>query len=169
MDPIPAELMYLAQQADQMMLDPSSQVMSLAAAQKTASDGIDLSFLPQGITPADFANMPPEHQFLVEQQMMQTQQQARMKQYAKTLNDDESDQLLFDKEKPQEEEESDSVKKVVRAKRFNGLLEWVLDQESHEYLVDVDREFIKNKENLIGLKEKLQDELNLKDEKLDDR
>jgi hypothetical protein len=40
------------------------------------SEGIDLNFLPPGLTPSDYANMPPEHQFLVEQQMMQAQQQA---------------------------------------------------------------------------------------------
>lgn len=47
-------------------------------------------------------------------------------------------------------------------------MEWVLDQEGHDYLVDVDRAFIKNKENLVGLKEKIQDELNMKEEQLDD-
>jgi hypothetical protein len=29
-----------------------------------------LQFLPAGITPADYANMPPDHQFLLEEQMM---------------------------------------------------------------------------------------------------
>lgn len=46
------------------MMDPSKQAKNL---QPTASmDGIDLTFLPPGITPSDYANMPPEHQFLIE-------------------------------------------------------------------------------------------------------
>jgi casein kinase II subunit beta len=57
----------------------------------------------------------------------------------------------------------------VKPKKFHGLLEWVLEQDGHDFLVEVDRSFIKNRENLIGLKEKLSEELNLKDEKLDDR
>ncbi len=46
-------------------------------------------------------------------------------------------------------------KRKVKAKKFRGLLEWVMEQEGHEFLVDIDRSFIKNKQNLIGLKEKL--------------
>lgn len=45
----------------------------------------------------------------------------------------------------------------------------MLDQEGHDFLVEIDRSFIKNKENLIGLKEKVREELNMKDDQLDDR
>jgi len=46
-------------------------------------------------------------------------------------------------------------KKQSKAKRYNGLLEWILDRDGHEYLVDIDRAFIKDKTNLYGLREKL--------------
>ena len=36
-------------------------------------------------------------------------------------------------------------------------------------MVDIDRSYIKNKENLIGLKEKWQDEMNMKEEVFDER
>jgi len=71
-------------------------------------EGIDLTYLPAGITAVDYANMPPEHQFLVEQQMMQSQQQARMKKYASGLNEEGSDQLLFEKN---DGDETDPLKK----------------------------------------------------------
>ena len=45
----------------------------------------------------------------------------------------------------------DAVKRTMKQKRYKGLLEWVLDQDGHDFLVEVDRSFIKNKENLIGL------------------
>lgn len=42
------------------------------------------------------------------------------------------------------DEDVDPSKRKTKAKRFKGLLEWVLDQEGHEFLVDIDRAFIKN-------------------------
>lgn len=99
---------------------------------------------------------------------MQAQQQMHMKNYGDRLTQDEQDRLLFDKD-PNQDEESDPLKRPMKPKKFNGLLEWVLQQEGHEFLVDIDRSFIKNKENLIGLKEKLKEELNMKEEQLDDR
>jgi hypothetical protein len=37
---------------------------------------LNFQYLPQGITPADYATMPPEHQYLVEQQMLKAQHAA---------------------------------------------------------------------------------------------
>ena len=42
----------------------------------------------------------------------------------------------------------------MTAKRYNGLLEWILDREGHEFLVEVDRRFLIDKINLTGLREK---------------
>ena len=77
-----------------------------------------------------------------------------------------SDHMIIDQD---DDEDEDLSKKKTKAKRFNGLLEWVLDQEGHEFLVDIDRAFIQNKQNLSGLKEKLQAEMNVKEDELDDR
>jgi hypothetical protein len=41
--------------------------------------------------------------------------------------------------------------KKLRARRYKGMLEWILDREGHEFLVNVDRSFIRNEENLFGL------------------
>ena len=42
------------------------------------------------------------------------------------------------------DEDVDPSKKKTKAKSYRGLLEWVLEQEGHEFLVDIDRSFIKN-------------------------
>jgi hypothetical protein len=47
-------------------------------------------------------------------------------------------------------------------------LEWILAREGNEFLVEIDRSFIKNKFNLIGLKEKFREELNMKDSQFND-
>lgn len=44
-------------------------------------------------------------------------------------------------------------KAKVKAKRYPGLLEWILDREGHEFLVGVDRAFLKDKGNLVHVKE----------------
>ena len=80
-----------------------------------------------------------------------------------------SDSMMFDNQKILAEEEEDPLKKIQKAKRFKGLLEWVVDQEGHNYMCEVDRSFIKNKENLIGLKEKMKEELQSKDNTIDDK
>ena len=46
------------------------------------------------------------------------------------------------------------------------MLEWILDREGHEFLIPVDRAYIKDKFNLTGLKEKFINELNAKDDAL---
>lgn len=89
---------------------------------------------------------------------MQAQQQAQVNSYAKKIDDNDSD-LLFNQPPDRDDEEVDPLKRPVKPKKFNGLIEWVLAQEGHEFLIDVDRSFIKNKENLIGLKEKLSEEM----------
>lgn len=55
-------------------------------------------------------------------------------------------------------------KQKVKAKRFKGLLEWILDREGNEYLVEVDRGYLKDKQNLTGIKEQFQQSLGPSDE-----
>ena len=59
--------------------------------------------------------------------------------------------------------------KKVKGKRYNGLLEWIMDRDGHEFLVDVDREFIRDKFNYHGLREKFIDELNISPENMSER
>jgi len=49
------------------------------------------------------------------------------------------------------------------------MLEWILDRDGHEFLIQVDRAFIKDKFNLSGLKEKFQKELSTKDDEVFDK
>lgn len=49
------------------------------------------------------------------------------------------------------------------------MLEWILEREGHEFLIAVDRQFIKEKINLVGLKEKFIKELNGKDDEIFDK
>ena len=52
-----------------------------------------------------------------------------------------------------EEIDYNNPKKIIKkGKRFAGLLEWILDRDGHEFLCEVDRSFLKDKSNLIGLK-----------------
>jgi hypothetical protein len=46
------------------------------------------------------------------------------------------------------------------------LLEWIVDREGHEFLVEVDRRFIKDKSNWEGLREKFIEDLNIPRENL---
>ena len=59
--------------------------------------------------------------------------------------------------------------KKAKAKRFNGLLEWIIERDSHEFLVAVDRKFIKDKFNHIGLYKKFLDEAHVKEENLSEK
>jgi hypothetical protein len=59
------------------------------------------------------------------------------------------DQHLNDEDENPDEES----KQKTKAKEYNGLLEWILEQEGHEYMCEVDRQFIKEKANLIGIQE----------------
>lgn len=54
--------------------------------------------------------------------------------------------------------------KVVKRHRFNGLLEWILEREGHEFMIEVDREYIRDQFNHVGLMEKFMSDLNLTDE-----
>lgn len=63
--------------------------------------------------------------------------------FGQGLGDANSDNLILDADDL--DDETDPTKKKVKPKKFKGLLEWVLEQEGHEFLVDVDRNFIKNK------------------------
>ena len=52
-----------------------------------------------------------------------------------------------------EELDYNNTKKIIKkGKRYNGLLEWILDRDGHEFLCDVDRAFLRDNTNLIGLK-----------------
>lgn len=44
--------------------------------------------------------------------------------------------------------------KKLKAKRYKGLLEWICDREGHEFLVEVDRTYIRDPMNHIGLMNK---------------
>ena len=44
--------------------------------------------------------------------------------------------------------------KKIKAKRYKGLLEWICDREGHEFLVEVDRSYIRNPMNHTGLMKK---------------
>lgn len=60
-------------------------------------------------------------------------------------------------------------KTKVKPKKYNGLLEWILEREGHEFLVAVDRSYIHDKFNIVGLKEKFMKELNVKPDNLSDK
>ena len=49
----------------------------------------------------------------------------------------------------------------MKAKRYKGMLEWILDREGHDFLVAVDRSFIRDEANLVGLAEKMSEDLNI--------
>ena len=60
-----------------------------------------------------------------------------------------------------------NFQKMPSVKQFNGWVQWFLSQEDHEFLLEVERDFIADKMNLIGLrdyfstKEKYNDSLKL--------
>lgn len=60
--------------------------------------------------------------------------------------------------------EEQPTEKVVKRHRFNGLLEWILEREGHDFLIDVDREYIRDKFNHVGLMDKFMSDLNLSEE-----
>ena len=43
--------------------------------------------------------------------------------------------------------------KKLKAKKYKGLMEWILERDGHEFLVDVDRAFIREVQNLAGVRE----------------
>ena len=49
----------------------------------------------------------------------------------------------------------------MKGKRYKGLLEWICDREGHEFLVEVDRAYIRDPMNTLGLPEKFYEELNI--------
>lgn len=60
-------------------------------------------------------------------------------------------------------------KKIIKkGKRFHGLLEWILDREGHEYMVEVDRAFLRDNSNLVGLKKYFTASLSIPNGKLTD-
>lgn len=87
--------------------------------------------------------------------MMQAQQAAHMKKFPK-IGDDDSENLMFDKVIA-DDDELDNKEKPKADGQMKGLLEWLASKRSSNFMVDVDRQFIRNKENLVGLKEELRD------------
>jgi len=59
--------------------------------------------------------------------------------------------------------------KKAKAKRYNGLLEWITEREGHDFLVQIERSFSRDKFNLIGLYRRFLDELNVKEESLSEK
>ena len=55
--------------------------------------------------------------------------------------------------------------KKIKAKRYKGLLEWICDREGHEFLVEIDRSYIRNPMNHTGLMKKFFEELNIQVDK----
>ncbi len=51
--------------------------------------------------------------------------------------------------------------KKIKGKKYNGLIEWICDREGHEFLVHVDRGFIRDSFNLFGVEEQFFKELNI--------
>ena len=53
---------------------------------------------------------------------------------------------------------------MVKRHRFNGLLEGILERDGHEFMIDVDREYIRDQFNHVGLMDKFMGDLNLSSE-----
>ena len=51
--------------------------------------------------------------------------------------------------------------KKVKNKKYKGIMEWILDREGHEFLVQIDRNFLRDEENLHDLIDKLSEELQI--------
>jgi hypothetical protein len=98
---------------------------------------------PPGMTYSDFMKLPPEEQMSLHQEMMKRKESSP--------GDDEADSI---------------TKKVVKNHQFNGLLEWILEREGHDFLIDVDREYIRDAFNHTGLMDKFMSDLNLSEENM---
>ena len=89
---------------------------------------------------------------MVQQEMLKTQQA-----YIAALNDPNQKGLMDGESLDDLDDDVDfaqNSKKIIKTgKRFKGLLEWILDRDGHEYLIDVDRAYLRDKINFIGLKE----------------
>lgn len=132
------------------MFDPE-MVLANGAAQDIAS-GMKAPLLPPGMSPEEFAQLPLEHQQGIHRQLLAQQQQA----FADSLSDgNTASQPPNINQKGWKE----------KAKKYDGLLEWILERDGHEFLVPVPRSFIKDKFNLQGLKEKFMKDLNHKDDR----
>ncbi len=62
-DPIPPHMQH-----QNTVLDPTGAVMASGPQMVP-----NMQYLPPGITPADYANMPPEHKYIVDKQMITAQ------------------------------------------------------------------------------------------------
>jgi hypothetical protein len=98
---------------------------------------------PPGMSYSDFMNLPPEEQMNLHQEMMKRKESS-----------------------PEGDEADSSTKKIVKNHRFNGLLEWILEREGHDFLIDVDREYIRDAFNHTGLMEKFMSDLNLSEDNM---
>ena len=125
--------------------------MAAKQQQEAAALDIDPRFLPPGITMQDYATLTPEQQHLVKQQALA---------YAQAHQQEE----LVD-----DEDDVPEQCKKAKAKRLNGLIEWITEREEHSFLVAVDRQFIKDKFNLIGLYQNYLDQVGIKPENLSEK
>ena len=127
---------------------------------------INPQFLPRGMTADDYAQLNTEQQMVVQQEMLRAQQA-----YIAALNDSDQKGLMGESLNDMDEEiDINNPKKIIKqGKKYAGLLEWILDRDGHEFLVQVDREFLRDKLNFIGLKEQFMTQLNIPKEKLTDK
>lgn len=120
----------------------------------------------QGLDPAAFAKLPPEQQMIIQQQMMQA---AQANQNNVPNQEILAESMNMQGMAPQQAEIQDQQPKKIKGKRYNGLLEWIMDRDGHEFMVEVDREFIRDKFNYHGLREKFIDELNISEDNMSER
>lgn len=100
------------------------------------------SGFPAGMSYSEFMSLPPEEQMALHQEMMKRKSPSEGE-YSKPENE-----------------------KTVKNHRFNGLLEWILEREGHDFMIEVDREYIRDAFNHTGLMEKFMSDLNLSEENM---
>ena len=100
--------------------------------------------------------------------MLKTQQA-----YIAALNDPNQKGLMDDVSLDDLDDDIDfqqnSKKIIKRGKKYKGLLEWILDRDGHEFLIEVDRTFLRDKMNFIGLRESFMSQLNIPKDKLPEK
>ena len=63
--------------------------------------------------------------------------------YSEFMNLPPEDQMTLHQEMIKRNSTS-TQQKIVKNHRFNGLLEWILERDGHEFLIEVDREYIRD-------------------------
>ncbi len=106
-------------------------------------------FLPQGMTMEDYRQLPPEQQLMVQEKMMQAHSYAQ-----------QVPEMSADPRQVPELTQTADPKEQMREKRVNGLLEWIMDGNGFECLVQVDRKFLASQSNFYGLRSQIIRNLN---------